>query len=38
VTNRQNVGTRITADDVALVRQRVAKWKADHTPHHATGE
>lgn len=29
-TNRQNIGARITADDVALVRQRVAKWKAAH--------
>jgi TPR repeat protein len=36
--NRQNVGTRITADDVALVRQRVTKWKAAHTLHSATGE
>jgi TPR repeat protein len=32
--NRQNVGTRITADDVALVRKRVAKWKTAHD-HHA---
>jgi hypothetical protein len=35
--NRQNVGTRITADEVALARQRVAKWKAAHA-HRATGE
>jgi TPR repeat protein len=35
--NRQNVGTRITADDVALVRKRVAKWKAAHA-HSVTGE
>jgi TPR repeat protein len=37
VANRQNVGTRITADDVALVRQRVTKWKAAHA-HRITGE
>jgi TPR repeat protein len=37
VANRQNVGTRITADEVALVRQRVAKWKAAHN-HRSTGE
>jgi hypothetical protein len=35
--NRQNVGTRITADELAFVRQRVAKWKAAHA-HRATGE
>ncbi len=30
VTNRQNIGARITADDLALIRERVAKWKAAH--------
>lgn len=30
VTNRQNVGTRITADQLAAVQQRVKKWKAAH--------
>jgi hypothetical protein len=34
--NRQNVGTRITADEVAFARQRVVKWKAAHA-HRATG-
>jgi hypothetical protein len=28
--NRQNVGTRITADELADVQDRVAKWKATH--------
>lgn len=28
--NRQNVGTRITADELAGVEDRVAKWKAAH--------
>lgn len=28
--NRQNVGTRITADELEDVQQRVAKWKAAH--------
>jgi len=28
--NRQNVGTHITADELALVQERVAKWKAAH--------
>ncbi len=28
--NRQNVGTRITADELAAVEERVAKWKAAH--------
>lgn len=37
VANRQNVGTQITADEVALARQRVAKWKAAHN-HRSTGE
>jgi len=36
VANRQNVGTRITAEEVATARQRVAKWKAAHA-HRATG-
>jgi hypothetical protein len=35
--NRQNVGTRITADEVAFAHQRVSKWKAAHS-HRATGE
>jgi TPR repeat protein len=30
LTNRQNVGTRITADQLAAVQQRVKKWKAAH--------
>ncbi len=30
VANRQNVGTRITADELAAVQERVAKWKAEH--------
>ncbi|UWZ85452.1 tetratricopeptide repeat protein [Occallatibacter riparius] len=30
--NRQNVGTRITADQLAAVQQRLKKWKAAH-PH-----
>ncbi len=29
-TNRQNVGTRITADQLAAVQQRLKKWKAAH--------
>jgi hypothetical protein len=37
VANRQNVGTRITADEVAIARQRVAKWKAAQA-HRVTGE
>ncbi len=28
--NRQNVGTRITADELTAVQERVAKWKASH--------
>jgi TPR repeat protein len=28
--NRQVVGTRITADELADVQDRVAKWKAAH--------
>jgi len=28
--NRQNVGTRITADQLAAVRERLKKWKAAH--------
>src|SRR5665213_1534735 len=28
--NRQNIGTRITADEVATIRERVAKWKLAH--------
>ena len=31
--NRQNVGTRITADQLDAIEQRVAAWKARH-PHH----
>lgn len=30
IINRQNVGTRITADDLETVRQREKKWKAAH--------
>lgn len=35
IVNRQNVGTRITADEQELERQRLKKWKAEHTqtPH-----
>ena len=32
ITNRQNVGTRITADELAAVQQRLKKWKAAHPP------
>ncbi|MGB7548811.1 MAG: tetratricopeptide repeat protein [Terracidiphilus sp.] len=28
--NRQNIGTRITADELAAVQERVAQWKAVH--------
>lgn len=31
ILNRQNVGTRITADEQQLERQRLKKWKAEHT-------
>jgi hypothetical protein len=37
MTNRQNVGARITADEVAFAHQRVAKWQAAHV-HRSTGE
>jgi len=30
VTNRQNIGTRITADQLTAVQQRLKKWKAAH--------
>jgi hypothetical protein len=30
IVNRQNIGTRITADELAEVQERVAKWKAAH--------
>ena len=30
IDNRQNVGTRITADQLVAVQQRVKKWKAAH--------
>lgn len=30
IANRQNVGTRITADELADVEDRVAQWKAAH--------
>lgn len=30
LTNRQNVGTRITADQLAAVQRRLKKWKAAH--------
>jgi hypothetical protein len=30
LTNRQNVGTRITADELANVQRRLKKWKAEH--------
>lgn len=30
IVNRQNVGTRITADDLDLMKARLKKWKAAH--------
>jgi TPR repeat protein len=30
IQNRQNVGTRITVDDLAAIRERLKKWKAAH--------
>ncbi len=30
IVNRQNVGTRITADELETVRQRIKQWKAAH--------
>jgi hypothetical protein len=30
IANRQNVGTRITADELAVEQERAAKWKAAH--------
>jgi len=30
ITNRQNVGTRITAEELQAVQQRIRKWKAAH--------
>jgi len=30
ITNRQNVGTRITADELEAVRKREKQWKAAH--------
>ena len=30
IASRQNVGTRITVDDLAAVKERVAKWMAAH--------
>ncbi len=30
LANRQNVGTHITADELAAVQERAAKWKAAH--------
>jgi hypothetical protein len=30
IANRQNVGTRITADELQQLQERVAKWKAAH--------
>jgi TPR repeat protein len=36
ITNRQNVGTRITADQLAAVQLRLKKWKAAHPRHEAT--
>jgi len=30
IANRQNVGTRITADELEAVQERVAAWKAKH--------
>lgn len=31
ITNRQNVGTRITAEDLEAIRQREKQWKAAHS-------
>ena len=30
ITNRQNVGTRITTDELAQLQERAAQWKAAH--------
>ncbi len=30
IANRQNVGTRITTDELQQLQERVAKWKAAH--------
>ncbi len=30
ITNRQNVGTRITADDLGTLRKRVKQWMSEH--------
>lgn len=30
IANRQNVGTRITADDLDAIHEREEKWKAEH--------
>ena len=30
IANRQKVGTRITADELEQVQERVAKWKRAH--------
>ena len=30
IANRQNVGTRITVEDLQAVQERAAKWKAEH--------
>lgn len=32
ITNRQNVGTRITADELETVRKREKQWRAAHPP------
>lgn len=31
LTSRQNVGTRITTDQLSAVQRRLKKWKAEHT-------
>jgi len=30
IANRQNVGTRITADDLETIHEREDKWRAEH--------
>lgn len=31
IANRQNVGTRITADQLSAIQRRIKKWKSEHT-------
>jgi uncharacterized protein len=34
IANRQNVGTRVTADDVEAIHEREDKWRAEHPRTH----